>query len=97
MVRTPEPDDLARHLVAAGAEVQPAGPDTLFVTGIDLDRIGDAALSARIALHELSPHAGSLEDVFLALTTPTQTDATSPDFTTTHTDTTNTSEEVSAS
>ena len=41
------------------------------VTGLGLDQIGDAAHAAGIAIHELSPHAGSLEDVFLALTTPT--------------------------
>jgi ABC-2 type transport system ATP-binding protein len=70
-VRTPRPRDLAERLTAAGASVEPAGPDALFVAGLDLDQIGDAAHAAGIALHELSPQAGSLEDVFLALTNPT--------------------------
>ena len=72
-VCTPDPLDLAKHLEAAGAQVEPAGPDALFVAGLDLDQIGDTAHASGIALHELSPHAGSLEDVFFALTTPTHT------------------------
>ena len=70
-VRTPCPGQLAERLTAAGAQVEPAGTDALAVTGLDLDQIGDTAHSSGIALHELSPTAGSLEDVFLALTTPT--------------------------
>jgi ABC-2 type transport system ATP-binding protein len=70
---------------AAGAEVQTVDHDTLLVTGLDLAAIGDAALAAGIALHELSPDAGSLEDVFIALTSGTAADAvpiTSPPTTT---------------
>ncbi len=70
-VRTPHARQLAELLATVGTRVEPAGPDTLLVTGLDLDRIGDTAHAAGIALHELSPHAGSLEDVFFALTTPT--------------------------
>ncbi|MDJ0767160.1 MAG: ATP-binding cassette domain-containing protein [Ilumatobacter sp.] len=67
-VRTPHPRLLAERLTAVGGRVEPSGRDTLVVSGLDLDRIGDIAHAADIALHELSPHAGSLEDVFLALT-----------------------------
>ena len=70
-VRTPYTGRLADVLTAAGAAVQPAGTDTLVVTGLHLDQIGDAAHAAGIAVHELSPHAGSLEDVFFELTNPT--------------------------
>ncbi|MCP3939760.1 MAG: ATP-binding cassette domain-containing protein [Actinomycetia bacterium] len=70
-VRTPSPQVLSQHLTTAGARIETAGPDTLLVTGLDLDQIGDTALAAGIALHELSAQAGSLEDVFFALTTPT--------------------------
>ena len=70
-VRTPSSAHLADVLAAAGATVQHAAADTLVVTGLGLDQIGDAAHTAGIAIHELSPHAGSLEDVFLELTTPT--------------------------
>jgi len=69
VVRTPQPHLLADRLVAVGGRVEHAGSDTLMVSGLGLEQIGDAALAARVALHELSPHAGSLEDVFLALTT----------------------------
>ena len=72
-VRTACPQRLGEKLTAAGASVEPAGPDGFFVTGLDLTAIGDTAHASGIALHELSPHAGSLEDVFLALTSPTPT------------------------
>jgi ABC-2 type transport system ATP-binding protein len=68
-VRTPRPRLLADRLAAIGGRVEPAGPDTLVVSGLGLDQIGDTAHAADVALYELSPHAGSLEDVFLALTT----------------------------
>ena len=70
-VRTPSSGRLADVLVAGGATVQPAEADRLVVTGLGLDEIGDAAHAAGIAIHELSPHVGSLEDVFFELTTPT--------------------------
>ena len=82
-VRTPGARQLVGLLTAAGGQVETAGPDTLLVAGLDLERIGDTALAAGIAIHELSPHAGSLEDVFFALTTPTHP--------------TNTTQEVAAS
>lgn len=71
LVRTPDPELLAGPLAGAGASVTQSGPDTLVVTGLALDEIGDAAHAADVALHELSPHAGSLEEMFFALTTPT--------------------------
>ncbi len=69
-VRTPSPDRLAARLAAIGGRVEPGGPDALLVAGLDLDVIGDTANDAGIAIHELRPDAGSLEDVFLALTNP---------------------------
>ena len=47
--------------------------ERLVVAGLSLDQIGDAAHAAGIALHELSADAGSLEDVFLSLTTNSST------------------------
>jgi ABC-2 type transport system ATP-binding protein len=67
-VRTPQPYVLAERLTAAGGRVEIAETETLVVAGLGLDRIGDTAHAADVVLHELSPHAGSLEDVFLALT-----------------------------
>ena len=40
----------------------------LLVTGLDAARIGDTALAAGIAVHELSPVQASLEEVFMELT-----------------------------
>ena len=74
LVRTPDPVALANHLAGTDADVRKTGNDTLVVAGLGLDDIGDAAHAAGIALHELSSDAGSLEDVFLSLTTPTNTD-----------------------
>lgn len=69
-VSTPNPRRLAERLMAVGGRVESVGADSLFVSGLGLDQIGDIAHAADVTLHELSPHAGSLEDVFLALTTP---------------------------
>lgn len=76
-VRTPSPDRLATRLAAIGGRIERAGPETLLVAGLDLDVIGDTANAAGIPIHELRSDAGSLEDVFLAMTNPTTT-ATSP-------------------
>ncbi len=75
-VRSPEPGRLAGLLTTAGGAVEPAGPDALLVTGLALDVIGDAANAAGIAIHELSAEAGSLEEVFLALTGASRTTTT---------------------
>ena len=74
LVRTPHPEALANQLANTGADIDKTGADTLVIAGLSLDQIGDAAHAAGIALHQLSQDAGSLEDVFLSLTTPTTTD-----------------------
>ena len=43
-------------------------PETLTVRGLTTDLIGDLAHNAGIALHELAPGAGSLEEMFLRWT-----------------------------
>ena len=40
----------------------------LLVTGLDAARVGDTALAAGVALHELSAVQASLEEVFMELT-----------------------------
>ena len=66
------PTASSRLLVAIGARVETDGDDVLVaVTGLTLAQIGDAAHAAGVARHELSPGAGSLEDVFFTLTTST--------------------------
>lgn len=68
LVRTAEPGRLAAELERAGATTQGHGPDGLVVRGMALDEIGERAFAAGAALHELSPHAGSLEELFLEWT-----------------------------
>ncbi len=67
-VRTPHPTQLARLLREAGADVRNGADGTLVVRGVPIEAIGDRALAAGLALHELSPQAGSLEDLFLVWT-----------------------------
>jgi ABC-2 type transport system ATP-binding protein len=68
LVRTASPARLTEVVVAAGAVVQLQEHDTILVRGIAIDEIGDRAFEAGIALHELSPHSGSLEELFLGWT-----------------------------
>ncbi len=63
-VRTPQPERLSGVLAGAGATVT-AHDGALEVRGLPIEQIGDLAMAAGIGLHELSPRAGSLEDLFL--------------------------------
>lgn len=76
-VRTPSPADLTAILEAAGGTVQPHD-DGLRVLDLQITAIGDLAHRAGIALHELSPQSGSLEDLFLGWTDGNQTSQTEP-------------------
>jgi ABC-2 type transport system ATP-binding protein len=73
-VRTAAPDQLAQLLRSAGATVHTGTEGELVVRGIDITEIGDRACAAGIPLHELTPQAGSLEELFLGWTSnaPTQ-------------------------
>ena len=75
LARTPEAERLRAVLEAAGAAVEREGDDALIVNGLPLEAIGEQAFAAGIALHELSPHAGSLEDLFLEWTSGEADDA----------------------
>lgn len=68
LVRTGSPDQLTFVLEAAGANVERREPDALVVRQMSATEIGERTLAAGIALHELSPHAGSLEDLFFGWT-----------------------------
>jgi ABC-2 type transport system ATP-binding protein len=68
LVRTPQPDGLARAVTAAGGTVAPMGQGDLEVRGLPPDRIGDLALASGIALHYLAPARASLEEAFMELT-----------------------------
>ena len=70
LVRTPQPDGLARAVTAAGGTVSPAGQGGLEIQvhGLPPARIGDLALASAIALHHLAPARASLEEAFMELT-----------------------------
>ena len=68
LVRSPGVELLTAALRTAGAGVQSREDGALLVTGLDAARIGDLALEAGLALHELSPVQASLEEVFMDLT-----------------------------
>jgi ABC-2 type transport system ATP-binding protein len=69
LVRSTDPDRLASVLQQAGASTETHDIDGLVVRNMTLDEIGDLAFSTGIAVHELSPRAGSLEELFLNWTT----------------------------
>ncbi len=69
LVRSTDPGRLAVTLQQAGAVTEIHGADGLVVSGMQVDQIGDLAFTAGIAVHELSPRAGSLEELFLNWTT----------------------------
>jgi ABC-2 type transport system ATP-binding protein len=74
-VRTPMPDQLTAILTAAGAAIHTGADGDLVVRGVSIGEIGDRACAAGIALHELTPQAGSLEELFLGWTSNDHTHA----------------------
>jgi ABC-2 type transport system ATP-binding protein len=74
-VRTETAHQLTQLLNAAGATVHTGTEGELVVRGIDITEIGDRACAAGIALHELSPQADSLEELFLGWTSTDSTPA----------------------
>jgi ABC-2 type transport system ATP-binding protein len=67
LVRTPELEKLAAVL-GGDAVVTPAGDGGAYITGADAVAIGDAALRAGIAIHQLVTQLPDLEAAFLELT-----------------------------
>jgi ABC-2 type transport system ATP-binding protein len=71
LVRTPQRDELARVLTAAGGRIlagDDRGPGELRVRGLTTERIGDVAFADGIRLHHLAPAKASLEQAFMELT-----------------------------
>jgi ABC-2 type transport system ATP-binding protein len=73
LVRTPQPDVLARAVANAGASAAPAGSTDadgteLEVHGLTAARVGDIAFAGGIPLHHLAPARVSLEQAFMELT-----------------------------
>jgi ABC-2 type transport system ATP-binding protein len=67
-VRSPRAAELADAVAGRDVEVVSSDQFTLDVTGLPASRIGDIAAERGIAVHELTPTSGSLEDAYLALT-----------------------------
>ncbi|HWA66178.1 MAG TPA: ABC transporter ATP-binding protein [Mycobacteriales bacterium] len=68
LVVAPQRDQLAAVLIEAGATVEVCDVDSLVVSGMESAQIGDLALAARLAVHQLTPRQTSLEEAFLELT-----------------------------
>ena len=69
LVRSPQPDALARAVTAAGGSVTSAGePGELVVRGLGEEQVGDAAGAAGIPVHHLAASRVSLEQAFMELT-----------------------------
>ncbi len=68
IVRSPDTEKLASALRSGGAQVTPFADGTLNVEGMPAAAVGDAALAAGVAVHQLYEAQASLEDVFFELT-----------------------------
>ncbi|MFT3799239.1 ABC transporter ATP-binding protein [Microbacterium sp.] len=67
-VRSPRAAELGDALVGPDVTVTSLAPDLLDVVGAAAASIGDLAAARGIALHELTPASGTLEDAYLRLT-----------------------------
>ncbi|MFC4854957.1 ABC transporter ATP-binding protein [Actinophytocola glycyrrhizae] len=67
LVRSPQLPVLRSALGELGASIRDDG-ESLVVSGMDIAKIGELAAAKNIALHELSPQRGSLEEAFIQLT-----------------------------
>ena len=69
LVRSPQPDALARAVTVAGGSVTSAGePGELLVRGLGEEQVGDTASAAGIPVHHLAASRVSLEQAFMELT-----------------------------
>jgi ABC-2 type transport system ATP-binding protein len=67
-VRTPDPARLHAALQAEGGSLEWTSDGALLARGARAERVGELAAHGGIVLHELTPQAATLEDVFLKLT-----------------------------
>ena len=65
LVRSPQASALADALPSIGATARPGADGALLVANATAAQVGELAASRSIALHELTPQQGSLEDAFL--------------------------------
>src|SRR5947209_16898002 len=67
-VRTPDGERLERSVAGSGVTVRHGEDGSIEIVGATAAQIGDAALAAGVALHELTPVNASLEEAYLTLT-----------------------------
>jgi ABC-2 type transport system ATP-binding protein len=67
-VRTTQAGVLAELLTARGAAVDRPSADTLVITGVTSDVVGDVAAANAVTLQELSVQRPSLEEIYLEMT-----------------------------
>ena len=67
-VRSPRPDDLAALPARDGVSLSSPERGLVEVQGLSAAEIGDRAVRAGVALHELTPVTASLEEAFMDLT-----------------------------
>jgi ABC-2 type transport system ATP-binding protein len=67
-VRTPEVETLIRSLAGPGVSITSPERQTIEITGVTAEGIGQTALAEQIPLYELTPERPSLEDIFMNLT-----------------------------
>jgi ABC-2 type transport system ATP-binding protein len=67
-VRTPEVETLIRSLAGPGVSITSPERQTIEISGVTAEAIGQAALIEQIPLYELTPERPSLEDIFMNLT-----------------------------
>ncbi|HZT53722.1 MAG TPA: ATP-binding cassette domain-containing protein [Gaiellaceae bacterium] len=68
LVRSPELERLRAELAGPGVSFVALERGALEVHGLTAEQIGDAAATAGVALHELTPQQASLEEAFMHLT-----------------------------
>jgi ABC-2 type transport system ATP-binding protein len=77
-IRTPEIHRLAEVLNAVPVGWRQTAPDTLVIDGATPEWFGPFAAEHQIVMYELVPERGSLEEVFLQLTTGLEMHGSSP-------------------
>jgi ABC-2 type transport system ATP-binding protein len=68
LVRSPQSDKLADVLAGPDVTIKALAPGLIEITGLDASRVGEAAATHNVVLHELTPQHASLEEAFVELT-----------------------------
>jgi ABC-2 type transport system ATP-binding protein len=67
-VRAPRPEPLVGAVLDAGGRVDTERDGAITVHGMSAAEVGELAGALGVVLHELTPHAASLEEAYMALT-----------------------------